>query len=258
MRAVLLLIFFCFIIKSYGQRITNDKGKSFYIDKVCKILSNDPDCLNSEIPFEIRANKKDTIKYIADKEYLFFKGKCDTTCYFDTTELYFTDRSLYKIDSTEELFYIVGISKALKIFDEPNLCSLSDTSSIFLRFSFFRDSLPLIYRLDKQSNNITLHTKICNGKFIFPDSIVINNSSPIDSHDWEHLYNDFLVLKNWKPKEKFILLMPDLLIEMKKGKDYSYIYLNHDELTLTRDIRKVLRRIENKLNKCTIHKAAYK
>jgi len=247
LKTVLVISIILIFLKSYGQEIKKENENLLYIDTICKIISNDPDCLNKDIPFKYRTNTKDTVKYFTDKLYLFYKGKCDTTCYIDTTELYFDNKNLYNVNSLEEYTYIAGISKALKTINEPNLSINTDTSSIIIRFSTFKDTLPTIYRLEKHSQKIILYKKICSGSYIYLNSILFDKSIPVEIEDWQLIFNDFSTFLNWEHNEKFTLLMPDLLVKIKTSKYYSYIYLERNELTMSKEIFRLLNKIEKEL-----------
>ena len=247
MKAIFVISIIFISLKSFGQEIKKENAKLLFIDTICEIISNNPDCFNKDIPLQYRTNTKDTIKYFTNRLYLFYKGKCDTSCYLDTTELYFNNKGLYNINDLEEYFYIAEISKALKTINEPNLSISTDTSTIVMRFSFFKDTLPIICKLEKDRDKIIFYKKICNGQFININSILSESSKQIKQRDWEGTLNLFMTFLQWEHKEKFILLKPDLLVELKTNKNYSYIYLNRNELLMSKDIRRLLHKIEKEL-----------
>jgi len=242
LKTIFIISIIIFFLKSYGQEIKKENEKLFYIDTICKIISDNPDCFNVDIPLKYRTNTKDTIKfsftdYNTKKNFLFYKGKCDTNCYVDTTVLYFKCKNLYALDSLEEYLYISWISKAFKTINEPNLSINSDTNLTIVRLSLFKDTLPIIYRIENKSEKTIIYKKVCSGNVYFIDSIVFNTFIQIKTKTWKKIFMDFSTFLSWVPKEKFINDLPNVLIELKTKSDYSFLYLNDYECNMSRKTR---------------------
>jgi hypothetical protein len=253
MKVLFLILFLISYLTNYSQSFIKKDNRTFYVERVCEIKSRNPDCFRIEIPFKYRTNQKDTIRYcfLEDSCFLFYKGKCDTICYYDTTEHYFFNRNLYNGDTINIIdeITITDFSKILKHFNEPNLWADKDTSSIIYRFSYFRDTLPIFYRIEKRNNIAVLFKKISNGNFIYTDSIISEKTTIISDNQWSKLHRIINYQDIYKPKKKFMLIFPDLLIEIKIKDNYQFIYLNYSEWEITKSVRKQIRKIEKRLYK---------
>lgn len=217
---------------------------------ICKITSTNPDCLIGDIPFELRTNQKDTIRYCfsVDSCFLFYKGKCDTICSFDTTELFIYNKNLYNNDSIFELYDVIDISKALKDFNEPNLWASNDTMTAYIRVSVFRDTLPFIYRVEKREK-ITLSKKVGIGNwYYYNDSLVEDKTIKIDIKIWNKLLkiNDNSTF--FSSNRNFIFGLPNILVETKNKNEFKFVYFQECLLDLTKSEKKTYRRMIKILN----------
>jgi hypothetical protein len=246
MTRILTILLIFYSLNLFSQQFEKIDNKTIFTFKNYEFIDPHPDCFNYNIPYKIRSNQNDTIKFILDKEYLFYKGKCDTICFNDTIELYTEILNLYDADSLDEFFNIQFISHGLKSMKESNLTSIKNNNEI-LRYSYFRNKLPITVKIEKYQDKITITKKTFSGEFWTPELELNRVSKVISKRKWRKLHQEFLKIIDFEPKEKFIVYYPNLLIEAYIDKIYSSIYLERCEWTLNRKARKSIKKLERML-----------
>jgi hypothetical protein len=245
MKLIPAFLFLLFSLNGYTQLLVTKNNFTYFVEKSCRITSNNPDCFIDKIPFEIRTNQKDTIKYCFDFDtcYRFYKGKCDTLCSLDTTELYFPSRNYYKSDTLYELENVVMFSKAMKDFKEANIWASNDNSTNYIRLTILKSkSPPIIYRLEKK-DTLFLTKKISNGSWYFGnDSLISAITVEVNPKIWDKIfsiYNSTLFDEN----KSYHVWGPDVLLEIKTKDFYKFVYFNEGMFDLTKPERREYRRL---------------
>lgn len=244
-----------FYLTGFSQIYIKKNEKTLLVERSCEIKSNNPDCFIYEIPFNYRTNQKDTLRYCFDEDscFYFYKGKCDTVCGYDTTELFFNFKNLYdnsnKKDSINELYYIKIMSKILKHFNEVNLSADKDSASTLMRFSYFGDTLLTIINIEEKKNKRVLNKKIIDWHSYSTDSVKYQIEVEITRQEWDKLLKSSNSNDLFSPSKKFTIFSPDLLIEYKRKNDYKCIYLYHYEIEISKDLKKLILRFVKILNK---------
>ncbi len=230
-------------LTSFSQHFEEFDSKTIFIFKNCEFIDPHPDCLNHEIPYVYRTNQKDTITCLLDKEYMFYKGKCDTICWNDTIDLFTNILNIYYADSLDEFFETQFISLNLELMKEANFTATKSNSEL-LRFSFFRDTLPITVTIEKFQDQISITKKVFSGDFWSPELEIDKMSETISEKKWSKLYERFQTVIDFEPKEEFLCGFPNLLIETLINNNYSCLYLHRNEFTIDKKTRKSIKRIE--------------
>ncbi len=243
-----ILIFISLLISSrmLSQEIIKGNDRTYFVFKYCEFISNDPDCFKNDIPRHIRANQTDTVTYILDKKYKFYKGKCDTICKVDSVELYASYLGLYS-DFEDEAYSLCAISEGLTNMNEVNL-TIGDTNKEILRFTYFSSSTPISVTIVKGHDSIIVTQRGFNGEFISPESEKYRKIENINTKKWKKLLIEFETIANFQPIKKFNIAGPDLLLEIKNHDSYSCFYINKSETNYIVPIKNSVKKIEKLLN----------
>ena len=233
-RILLILILSVWTMSGYSQKYMQEGKKKYLIDWKIEILGDSSECFNPEIPFNIRLNTKDTVTFIADKDYKFYTGKCDTIHVQDTIEMYFDCLNLYDLENNQELFWISYLSKALKKMQESNLTTLQNDSIESYRIVFFDFQNPVVIKLTTDDNERIVSKRVFNGSFINPLDEISNSTTVISSHKWKELTTLIRQISSYKPDSYFGVLYPDLIVESYVNGKHNYLYIEHHDIVQQR------------------------
>ncbi len=233
-RIILIFILSLLDISVKSQQIIQDGKKNFLIYTNIEILGDSCDCFNPEIPLSIRLNTKDTVTFTADKNYRFYKGKCDTIHVQDTIEMYFDCLNLYDLENNQELFWISYLSKALKEMQESNLTTLQNDSIESYRIVFFDFQNPVVIKLTTEDNERIVSKRVFNGSFINPLDEISNSTTVISNHKWKKLTTLIRQISSYKPDSYFEVLYPDLIVESYVNGKHNYLYIEHHNIVQQR------------------------
>jgi hypothetical protein len=152
----------------------------------------------------------------------------------------------------EDTLSILGYSSVLREINEPKIYNNRFDYSI-LRFSWFRDTLPIFYRLKIKGDKIQLNYKITNGNFDFPSSKILTEKTiDITLKDYNKLMQILEKGNFWGMDTKFTIATRNVLIESYIDNKYYFINKDMEDIKINpqnrhlMDCFKLLGRLINK------------
>lgn len=126
----------------------------------------------------------------------------------------------------EDTLSILGYSSVLREINEPKIYNNRFDFNI-LRFSWFRDTLPVFYRLEIKGDKIQLIYKITNGNFDVPSGKILSEKTmDVAQKDYNKLMQVLEKGNFWDMDTKFTNRTRNVLIESYI--DNKYYFINKD------------------------------
>jgi hypothetical protein len=127
----------------------------------------------------------------------------------------------------------IEYSAALKDFNEPIIYNnLKEIN--FTRITWFRDTIPVLYRLEKTNEAIILIKKKSFGSYFsnISDSI-ISDSIKLTIKEYKKIQQKLSNCKYWSMNLKTEMIPRNIIIETKI--DNNYHFINKDEISINND-----------------------
>lgn len=151
----------------------------------------------------------------------------------DTVRLYTPIRN---IDGNElDTLLVVEYSKALFDLGEPMIFNSSfKGQNDVIRLSWFKDTIPVIYRIEKQAEDIRLTKKESYGSYFSKLTDSVETSSyNLSNKQYKLIVKKLIDNSYWSLELDAIMIPRDIIIETKINGDYHFI--NTDNIALQKN-----------------------
>jgi hypothetical protein len=165
--------------------------------------------------------------------------KCKTDSVLIYTPIkYFIDNSS---PTEEDTLMVLGYSTILNEIEEPKIYN-QDFESDILRFCWFKDTLPVFYRIEKLNNEIKLTFKQTTGNFdINTGEIITNEKINISQKDYDKLIKTLESGDYWGMDTGFRIVGRTVLIESYLDNKYYFINKDWVDIKYNKTNKKILK-----------------
>ncbi len=254
---VTLIIFFSTICKaqkveeimSFTYKISDD-GVWYLIMPCLKFDNGSTKCITDSIlSIDPILDQKFSFSYNIKHDWLIgtrcYKYNDLVKCNRDSILMYTPIKYFYnkKIPKIQDTLSILGYSNVLRGINEPKIYNNSIYSDCdIIRFSWFKDTSPVFYRIEKKKENISVTYKKTTGiSDIDVGKIIIDTTYSITEKTFKKIVK---LLENgsyWNMDNTFVILPRDILIESYINNQYYYINKNIKEIENNNIHRKILK-----------------
>lgn len=139
---------------------------------------------------------------------------------------------------------VLAQSMVLDGINEPRIYNESIAHDI-IRFSWFRDTLPVFYRIEKTASSIHLSYKRTSGSFdVEVGEIIEEKSIEISEANYNKIISTLQKGNYWDMDEIALLFPRTLLIETHLDGEYYFINWAYSDIAMTQKHRKILNCID--------------
>lgn len=150
----------------------------------------------------------------------------------------------YFINNTpteEDTLMVLGYSTILKEIEEPKIYNTAFESDM-LRFCWFKDTLPVFYRIERLNNDIELTFKKTTGNFdINTGEIITNRKIKITQKDYDKLIKILKSGNYWGMDTDFRIVGRNVLIESYLDNKYYFINKDWMDIKYNKTNKKILK-----------------
>lgn len=168
---------------------------------------------------------------VSEGKYI-YKMQINGRTEFDTIILY---TPILNIEGTElDTLHAVQYSEAFQKLGEPLIYrGIQDDQMDLIRLAWFKDTIPVVFRIEKKDDSIKLIKKKSYGSKFFNINSVETINVKLSGKEYEKILKKLSDADPWSMNPDSEFWPPDVLIETRI--DGNYHFINEDNMAIRKD-----------------------